>query len=438
MFSRQTRKDSTACAAALIAAYVLLAALPLVAVVVLRPAPGEGFLREVGKGAALVGFALLVLQVILSARFRPIDRPFGLDVVMRFHKGMAILATVLLLMHPTLLMLETGSLALLSFETSWVIDLGKLALVTILLIVLCALSFARLRVDYNVWRVLHKGVIVAIVLGFVHAIYVGSDLQSGAMKVYWWALLLVGAGVFLYRNAFVPFWGRRRFRVASVTPETHDTFTLRLEAEDGRPLPHDPGQFMFLTLRRKEAPSEQHPFTISSSPTEGGAIAATIKKSGNFTNTIDRTLPGDQARVEGPYGRFSFVHYDAPALLFIAGGVGVTPIMSMLRHLRDTGDGRQAILIYGNRTERDIIFRDELADLPDNVKIVHVLSEPDGDWDGPRGYVTRDIIEEAGGTMLADAHVYLCGPPPMMDTVVEALGDLGVEGRRIHYERFTI
>ncbi|MGE5293312.1 MAG: ferredoxin--NADP reductase, partial [Solirubrobacterales bacterium] len=124
--------------------------------------------------------------------------------------------------------------------------------------------------------------------------------------------------------------------------------------------------------------------------------------------------------------------------LFIAGGVGITPIMSMLRYLRDTGDDRPAVLIYGNKTADDIIFASELDQMADHVRIVHVLSRPDAAWTGPKGHITRAIIEESAGESLATCHVFLCGPVAMMDAVLVELKKAHVDRRRIHYERFTI
>jgi NAD(P)H-flavin reductase len=145
---------------------------------------------------------------------------------------------------------------------------------------------------------------------------------------------------------------------------------------------------MFLRPVRPGRKSQTHPFTIAASPLEPGIIATTIKKSGNFTNTIDQPHPGDVGRIEGPFGRFSLVHYDIERFPFVAGGVGITPIMSMLRYLRDTGDRRPVVLLCGNKTARDILFASELEQLPSHLRVVHVLSRPDETWAGPSGHIS--------------------------------------------------
>lgn len=430
--------DSGGWALSLIVAYMVLASLPVALAFAYGPTTGAPFWRELGKGAGMFGFALLALQFPLSGRFRLVDRSFGLDVVMRFHKVMAVFAGVLLLLHPASFVISARTFRLLSFETPWQLNLGKAALLLLTLVIAFALLAEKLRVDYQIWRASHKVVIVVLTLGFVHSLLVGSDMRSAGLRVYWWVLFGEAALIFLYRNAFVALWGRRRLRVTGVKQETHDTYTIALEPAHGKVLVHAPGQFWFLKLQRPGRRSEEHPFTISSSPTGEPPMTSTIKESGDYTKTIGVTRPGDGALVEGPYGRFSLVYHEAEAFLFIAGGVGITPIMSMLRCLRDAADPRPAVLLYGNKTEQDIIFRRELDDMGERLQVVHVLGQAPSHWAGPRGYVTEGLIRQHAGHVLERAHVYLCGPPPMMDKVIRALRALGVPDERIHYERFAI
>ena len=381
---------------------------------------------------------MLALQVVLTSRVRFIERSFGLDRLTRFHKWAALIACVLLLAHPTLLAIGQDDVYRFDVFPGWKIELGEITLAALVLGVLFALTFKALGLSYQLWRLLHKGMMAVVAVGFVHALVTGADLYRTGMRVYFWTLLAAAGLVFVYRNVVVPLWGRRRFRVRSVTCETHDTFTVVLEPEDGKPLSHDPGQFMFLTLRRAGVRSEEHPFTISSAPTRQGPVTVTVKQSGDFTNTIDRTKPGDLAMVEAPFGQFSLVHYDAEQFLFIAGGVGITPLMSMLRTMHDIGDRRPVVLLYGSRAEHDIIFHKELSRLSGHVKTVHVLSEPSEGWTGATGYITAEVIREHAGEMVGRAEVFLCGPPVMMKAVTRALRSLHVPRGRVHSERFAL
>ncbi len=399
--------------------------------------PGR-LLVEISRMSALIAFTLLVLQVVLAGRFKRLDAPFGLDRLMRFHKRMALLAGILLLTHPILISLGRGNFSLLTTDTRWFILLGKTALVIVAGMIAFSWLFGRIGVDYNTWRFIHKGMILIIVLGFIHSMRVGDDLTKTPMIILWSALLSLAAGIFVYRNGYVPVWGRRRFRVSDIRQETHDTYTLRFEPTDGWPMPRHPGQFMFLRLVRPGRRSETHPFTISASALEPAIVEATIKESGDFTATIGQTRPGDHGLIEGPFGRFSFMHFDVERFVFIAGGVGITPIISMLRYLRDTRDSRPATLIYGNKTEADILFTAELADLPAPIRVVHVLSRPAPGWPGPTGHITAAMIQKCVGEGLPGSDFFLCGPDAMMKAVLSELDKVHIDRHRIHYERFAI
>lgn len=398
----------------------------------------DPLLIKIGLGVALVGFSIIAIQVMLGSRIRILDRAFGLDKVIRFHRKMGIIAAILLLSHPVLIAMGHGSLSLFTSHTSWRVNLGKGALIFIVLGVLLALSFAKFRMDYNVWRWFHKTMIAAVILAFAHGLVIGDAFEIGWIKVWWWVLLVIACGAFLRQNICVRFFGRRAFIVKSVKQETHDTFTFEFEPAKDDVFDYKPGQFMFLKLQRQSRIGEEHPFTISSSPTTQGHITATIKKSGNYTNSIDRTKAGDSALVQAPFGRFSYRFDNPSSFLFIAGGVGITPIRSMIAALRDAADYRDVILLYGNKTEQDIIFRDEFEKLQANFKVVHVLSRAGKNWDGLTGYISAEIIKQEAGNILDKANVYVCGPAAMMQSVIVALGTLGVDNTRIRYERFTI
>lgn len=398
----------------------------------------RGLLVLFGKSAGLMAFVMLVLQAAMTCRVKLLDRLAAIDKVTNFHKRMGIVVACLLIAHVALLVAGKNNLALLSMETSWRVNLGKAALGMTWLTVTLAMTFGAFGLDYNIWRVSHKTALAIVGLGFLHSWSIGAEVRYTPLRFVWWGLLLVCAAAAVYRNGYIPLWGRRRYRVKAVSRQTHNTYTLTLGAEQTPIRTHKPGQFIFLKLKRPGRKSEIHPFTLASSPAEAPSLQVTIKQSGNFTNTIDQTTTADTAMVEGPYGQFSLVNYPAGPVLLIAGGVGITPLMSMMRYLRDTGDRREVVFLYGNRTRDDILFEKELAALPANFKVVHVLSEADAAWTGLKGYITQEIIGEHIRSMPATTEIFLCGPPPMMDKVIGSLRALEIAGGRIHYERFTL
>jgi 3-phenylpropionate/trans-cinnamate dioxygenase ferredoxin reductase subunit len=145
--------------------------------------------------------------------------------------------------------------------------------------------------------------------------------------------------------------------------------------------------------------------------------------------------------VDGPFGIFSIDHYpDASSFVFVAGGVGITPKMSMLRTVAERGDTRSLLLIYAVDNWEGVMFREEIDELTErlNLKVVYVLRRPLEDWEGESGYVTKEMLARyLPQSREPNAfEVSLCGPQPLMDAVEQALVQLGVFIGNFHAERF--
>jgi predicted ferric reductase len=444
------RRTSPATAPALgrILMYLALIATPPVLAAILPQSRhgGHRFVPQLANNLALVGYTIVALQFILAARLQWIERSFGLDMIFAFHKAMALLAVVFLLAHPLLMAWGEDRWSLLNrWNVSWPIQVGRIALLWLAIAILIACFRKTIHLEYERWRSWHNVLVVGVlVLGFVHSIGMG-DLRAWPMRPVWGGMFGAALLAYGYHRFFSPYRGRRHpFEVVEVRWETHDVWTLTLRpTEARRNNGHLPGQFHFLTLYRQGLPTEEHPFTISSGPAADGSLASTIKESGDFTRTIMKTTVGDRVAVRGPFGRFSHVlHPEEDDLVFIAGGVGITPLMSMLRSMRDTGDWKDVLLIDGNRTEDDIIFGQELREMAggprSSLKVVHVLSHARGAWQGERGHIDRALILRHAGERLDAKAFYICGPPVMAGPVIASLRELGVPPRRIHTERFAL
>jgi len=223
--------------------------------------------------------------------------------------------------------------------------------------------------------------------------------------------------------------------VSNVTQEADDIW--RLDFEGDHP-DYAPGQFMFVRLEREGSISASHPFTIASSPTQKG-LSICAKAVGDFTSGLRETKSSDPAYVDMPYGVFSFVYHNADRMIFIAGGIGITPFLSMLRYMKDRDLSKEVILLWGNKTEKDITFRAELnrmaSEMP-HLKVRYVLSRQKG-GPGEKGRIDREILKKHVGD-LTRGEYFICGPRPMMEDVGKALSGLGVPRRRIHTERFAL
>jgi predicted ferric reductase len=432
--------DAPAAGRAATAVLVLIILLPVALLVLTGIPKGETVLLAAGRTTGAIGLALLLMQPVLSGRLGILDRPIGHDRLIRRHRALAVLAVLLLLIHPVLLALGYGSTWLFRLDAPWFVNLGKVAAVLLIGVVGAALGRRAIRLDYGVWRAAHRGAFAVGVVAFVHAWEAGTGLaMSMPLRFYFGALLATALCIVIWRGIGVPLLGRRRFVVRSVQRESHNVCTLEVQPAGRRTFCYLPGQFGFLRFIGRRIPREEHPFTISSSPTRPDALTFTVKACGDYTALVEKIVPGDTGLLEGPLGRFSAALCpDARGFVMVAGGVGITPIISMLRYLRDTGDPRPVTVILANRTEEDILFRDELDSLPPTVRICHILSRAGGDWLGPRGHVDEDFLRGILAEGSGGREFFVCGPPGMMRSLSRDLGSLGVPRGQIHTERFAL
>ena len=229
--------------------------------------------------------------------------------------------------------------------------------------------------------------------------------------------------------------------VVANDPVTHDMRHLVLRLVDDVEFKFFPGQYVDIAVPGTD---EVRSFSMANtSARESRQLEFIIKvyPDGLFSHFLDAELAvGDRLELTGPFGVFTLREgYDSD-LVFVGGGAGMAPILSLLRSMAEKGIERKATYYYGARGRRDLCFEDELRELETALpgfRYVPALSEPAADdvWDGEVGLIT-DVVKrhEAG---LRGAHAYVCGPPPMVEAAMPLLGTLGVEEKRIYYDKFT-
>lgn len=430
-----------------IALYLLAITAPLMASTAFGVMDEDSWFVIAALWFGLSGLTVLSIQFVLASRSKWVERVVGLDAVYRFHRAMAICAAILLSAHPVLVSAGHQRWSLLtSFHQSPRILAGKLSLLLLLMLAVVSLYRLAFRISFERWRAAHNLLaVLALLLGCSHASYVGQVSEVPAFRIVPATLLIVAACAYVYSKLIVPSRSARSpYVVLDVIPEAGDVTTLRL-APTRRSIERSlPGQFAFIRfLIGSAVPPEEHPFTISSAPSESGILSFTIKNSGDFTAIVKEARRGDLVAVQGPFGVFSnAMHPRESDLVFIAGGIGITPLMSMIRAMRAGSADTNVLLIYGNETEGEIVFREELDDIVKSgdlgLRVIHVLNRPGDDWQGERGYITRGLILRECGEDLAGKTFYVCGPVGMMDHVRRILRDLGVAKRRILWERFSL
>ncbi|MCX6953536.1 MAG: ferric reductase-like transmembrane domain-containing protein [Verrucomicrobia bacterium] len=428
-----------------VSAYVLLAVFPLVVLLAGEIPKGGGMGWDFAMALGFGGLAILGLQSVLTARFRRATAPFGIDVIYYFHRWAAVGGFALIVAHYAIL--RIGYRAAVGpvnpLAAPWPMTAGRLALVLFALLIVSSLWRKALRIDYDRWRTGHAIMaVLAVGLAVAHIQGVGYYTQAvwkGAVWVGYSALwVLTVAYVRVARPLSLL---RSPYRVTEVHRERGRAWTLTLAPERAAALRFRPGQFAWLSLGTSPFRAREHPFSLSGSAEDRGALRFTIKELGDFTNLIGRVKVGEIAYVDGPHGVFTTdYHARAPGFVFVAGGVGIAPIMSILRTLADRGERRPLRLVYGNRCWENVVFREELAQLRTRLplEVVHVLQEPPPDWTGLRGVLGPAELAEAIPAAAPGTVFFLCGPKPMSDSVQRRLRAAGVPMNRIHCELFEM
>jgi predicted ferric reductase len=425
-----------------IAAYCLAAVLPLFAVLLSSPPGGRGLVLELGSALGIVALTLLALQLVLPARLGVVARPLGAEVAIRLHRHMADVLVAAIAAHVALVVVgDTSNVALFDpLGAPWRAKAAVASCVALAALIATSVLRRRLRLPYARWRGLHSTLgIGALALGLLHAIGVDRYLTNGASGLFTAGLAGLGVlGLVELRLLRPRRLARRAYLVERVDEERGGATTLALRADGHRGHRFRPGQFAWLKLADAPHALVEHPFSYSSSAGCPEQPTFTIKAYGDFTSRVPQLQPGTRVLVDGPHGSYRARRH-AERFVLIAGGIGITPIISMLRSAADTGDRRPFVLVYGSLRWEEITFREELQRLEQrlDLRVVHVLTEPPPDWEGEAGFVDTDLLARHLPADLRRSDVFLCGPPPMLTAALNGLERLGVAPEHVHAEQFV-
>jgi len=391
----------------------------------------------------IAGYTWLMLQLVLSARIGFIEKGIGLDRMLVFHRIMAPVSIGLLIVHgvvknlyyPVSVQKLSGALVYIGFAAAGVMSMilfgggGRSCAAR----ALRNLVFGKMNRQYQDVKLFHNlNFLLSLVL-FLHVMLSSMSLYYPGLRLYFIFVFLIAAASYLYHKLLRPRLKSPLYRVSGVQRPAENITTLEFELVRGSAIANFPGQFAFFRFPDGYPGPEEHPFTISSADT----LTITAKALGDFTGELSKVKVGARLRIDGPYGVFSYrsVTEDRP-LVFIAGGIGITPFLSMVRGIRLEKNKRKPLLLWSVRAKSDFIYR---AELEDGTELVPVLSSQDEDWDGRRGQFGYDLLKDLipAGT-LRTAAFFICGPPAMMRTVRDALRRLGVPKNHLYLERFSL
>jgi len=414
---------------------------PFVLVGLAARTPPRPFMFELGSALGISALSLLALQMVLPARLK-LFAGLGADVAVRLHRHLADVLIAVVAAHVAVVMLaDPQRLGLLAFfGAPWraqaavgsVVALGALASTSILR--------RRLRLSYSGWRLLHVELGgAALLFAVVHTVGVGRYLVNGVPIVALGTLTLAGLGATLaLRVPRLRSRGVRAYTVGSVVQERGGATTLELVADGHAGQRFAAGQFAWLRLPGVRSSLSEHPFSYSSSALSPERPSFTIQPYGGFSKEVASFEPGVPILVDGPHGAFR-LRKETTGCVLIAGGIGITPSMSILRTAAEQDDPRAFVLVYSVKSPDRIVFFEQLAELETklDLSVIYVASSAPPDWPGSRGRITADVLDASLPVDLRGWQFLVCGPPPFVDASSDLLRRLGIPTDHVHAERFV-
>jgi len=426
-----------------IAVYLILALLPCLVLLYGEMPAGYGFWWDFSMSLGYGGASMMALMYFLTSRFRRATLPFGVDIVYYFHKYIALLLFLIVAAHPVILlateplvweMLKPGRL-------NRYLAAGIISFILLAVIVFSSLWRKQFRIHYDHWRLIHALLsVAAFILVLIHIEGSGYYIDTYAKKTVWGMIMGGCLLLLLYVRLIKPLKILKKpYKVKALRTERGNAHTMVVIPVGHAGITFKPGQFVWLSMFHSPFSMKEHPFSISSAPEETGELHFTIKELGDFTRRVKDVPEAQPVYLDGPYGAFSFDRHPSDlGYVFIAGGIGIAPIRSMLASLAARGDARRHILFFGGSTLEKLTFYEELNELKHklNLKTVFLLEHPPSDWQGESGFLSTDIFNRHLPENFREMNYFICGPVPMIAVAENELHSMGVPLHHLHTELF--
>jgi len=390
----------------------------------------EDPLYELGTSLGFWGTIYFCLNFLLATRWFWIERLFGgMDRVYRLHGWVGKVTLTLVTLHLGLLVVQAlPDQTLLASYLVPGMDWGyTLGLVGVILLTGLVVATLWVKLAYQTWLATHQWLGPAYVAGGLHAVVLQGD---------WYMMLLTAIGGFAWLYSLL--YGRFGPRYAGTLAHNRrkgevNELVIRL----ARPMAVQPGQFVWMAVQRaaQPLPAERHPFSVSQI-VDRSTLRLSAKTLGDYTARLRELQPGDQIAIFGPYGTFGArAQATTQPMIWVAGGIGITPFLSMLHAEAATPRDRSIALVWAVSRAEDAVYDDEIRQLCDAAPHVRFMLHTSA----TEGRLSAQKLSEAlGADMVARARVFLCGPSGMMHALSGQLRRLGKTPQELVSEEFVL
>jgi predicted ferric reductase len=389
-------------------------------------------MANIGQLCGLVGTLLFAISLILSVRTKWMDRLFkGLNNLYKIHHYLGQIAFCLLLVHPLFLIPKyAGNMAnaakfLLPDPSHIATNPGIFSLFMMILLLVLTLY---LRPKYNIWKWTHKFLGLAFFLASLHVYLIVSDTSRfWPLKLYMLTFIGLGLVSFVGYSLLGRFLIKKyAYQVVKVTEIAADTWEIQMSPVASS-IKFKPGQFVFVSFKDKNIGNESHPFSISSGVNDRD-LSITVKNLGDYTAKLSQLKSGTPVIIEGAYGALAANIDDTKKQIWIAGGIGITPFISLAKS-RTASAKIPVEIYYCFRSKEQAAHLKYLQSLPSSFTLIPFCAKD-------QGRLSAEIIKETSGP-LENTEIIICAPPAMIQSLRRGLKNLNINNQNIHSEEFS-
>lgn len=409
----------------------------------------DGLPAALPIGLAIVAFTAFMFDILLGTRPRALEKNSGIKLLYNFHAVIALIGILAAAYHFYRMYDWGDPIMTFPFLT------GVPAFLLFLLAVLTGIFvLSTTFVQYSSYLTglkekkfkrenslfLHRLVLIGFILIYFHAVsfgFVQNNTLFAVVFTIYFAFTLIVYYFYKLRILKLP-----KYKVTAIQNLTQHICRIEMVPTRGDIMTYRPGEFLFFRPVGTALPYEAHPFSMTSSPQQKEYISILVKESGDFTDQISKLKVDDLVTLEGPYGNLfsEELEQKETALVMLAGGIGITPMISILSCLLENHSQRDIVLFWSASTYSDVFAEDfyrSLNNQHSNFQLQILLSKEERDG-FLYGRISHEQFQKTNMTHHYEkADFLVCGPPKMLESMVDMLKEQKVDSARIHAEEFA-